>query len=111
MDWFLNGIQIIALLFGLGMLYMTYTSYKRKQFNTIDFGFWAAIWVVFLFAAIFPFSLKGIVYEFGIGNLIDFTAIIALIVAFGLLFLMYRRTKNTSKKVEEIVEKLALGKK
>lgn len=103
-----TGIQVIGVIFGLIMIYLSYIYLKKKQFDGIDFLFWMTIWICFIIAIVFPDSLNLFVEGFGVVRAMDLLMIIAFIGSFSLLFFVYRKTKENSKRLARLIEGIAL---
>ena len=104
------GVQIIGILFGLVMLYITFIHQKRGEFTNSEFLFWVVMWFVFIYVTIFPYSL-----EFAVKSL-NFTRAFDLLIVAGFLFIIslefynYFVSRSNRKKIEEVVRKVALKK-
>ncbi len=106
------GIQILGILFGLFMIYITFISGKRREFTTKEGGFWIFVWVIFIFIALFPNSLDFIVR--GVLKLqrpLDFFIIAGFMFMIGSIFYTYTIVRKNQKKLEEIVRNMAYRKK
>ncbi|MFW6231237.1 MAG: DUF2304 domain-containing protein [Nanoarchaeota archaeon] len=106
----LPGIQLLGILFGLVMVYMTFLYYKRKNYGTAAFIFWMGIWTAFLVLAIFPTFVYGVMGLLDIQRTADFFVIGALLLYSVVIFKLYVRNKQLEDKVEKIVRKVALDK-
>ena len=105
------GIQIVGVLFGLFMIYLTFLHQKRKEFSAKEYLFWTLSWIVFIIIAIFPNILAPFVEGLKLGRIMDLLTIFGFLFVIGLLFNNYTNLKKTNKKIEEIVRKVAFGKK
>jgi len=105
------GIQIVGVLFGLFMVYLTFLHQKRKEFNTNEYFFWIFSWTIFIIIAIFPKILAPFVEGLKLGRIMDLLTIFGFLFVIGLLFNNYTNLRKTNKKVEEIVRKVAFDKK
>lgn len=106
----LYGIQLIAILFGLIMIYMTFLYYKRNNYTLAAFLFWMAIWIAFLVFAAFPESVYGIMQVLAIERTADFFTVSALGVFAVVIFKLYVRNKELQDKIEKVVRKVAFDK-
>lgn len=105
------GIQILGLLFGLFMIYITFISGKRREFTTKEGGFWIVVWVLFMLISLFPRSLDFIVK--GVLKLqrpLDFFIIAGFMFMIGFIFYSYTLIRKNQKKLEEIVRKMSMKK-
>jgi hypothetical protein len=104
----LSGIQIIGILFGIFMLYLTFLYYKRRDFYARDFAIWFIIWGGFLAVISFPDLFRLFLQPLYVYRLMDLITIVAFIVMFLVLFVSYRTSKQNEKRLKEIVRKLAI---
>jgi len=105
------GIQIVGVLFGLFMIYLTFLHQKRKEFTAKEYFFWIGSWIVFIIVAIYPKILTPFVEGLHLQRIMDLLTILGFLFVIGLLFNNYTNLKKTNKKIEEIVRKVAFGKK
>ncbi len=106
----LVGIQFMAILFALVMVYMTFLYYKRGNYEVNAFLFWMFIWGSFLFFAMFPDLAYGVMEVLSIERTADFFVSGALGVLSVMLFRLYVRNKQLEEKIDIIVRKVALDK-
>ncbi len=102
------SVQILGLLIGIFMIYMSFLHLKRKEFGLKDFVFWVIVWIGFLFSLMFSEYLKFL-QPFGFGRPLDFLTVVGLTVILIVVFLMYGIAKRNERGVKEIVRKLALS--
>lgn len=103
----LSGIQIIGLLFGLFMLYLSRLYYRRGEFKQFDFVFWCMIWVAYLYAILFPSTLNVMLETLGIMGAMHLLTIFGFMVSFGLLFYLFKITRKLQNKMEKLVTEVA----
>jgi hypothetical protein len=106
----IEGIQIIGILFGLIMVYLTYLYYKKQSYSTQSFILWMVIWVGFLGATIFPSSLYGVMEELSIQRTVDFFIIGGFMFFAVVIFHLFVIIKRLEKQIEEVVRKTAIKK-
>ncbi len=104
------GIQILGVLFGLLMVYVSFMHSKRKEFTAKETFFWMGIWIIFLLVTIYPKSIEFLGKELGLSRTMDFLIISGFIMLTGLLFYIYGLTRQNQKKIESVVRNLALEK-
>ncbi len=97
------GLQFVAIIFALWMLYFSYLHYRRHEFNRIEFMIWEMLWVGLIFVVILPQSVKFLIQAFSITRTFDFVVIVGMMVLFGLTFRMYVLQKRIEKKIQQIV--------
>ena len=105
----LAGIQILGISFGIFMIYLSFLYFKRKEFQTGDFFLWISIWLMFLFAIIFPNTLQFLLKPLAVYRVMDLLMISSFVVLFGLMFVIYKITRRNEKNIKDIVRKLALS--
>jgi len=105
------GIQIVGILFGLGMLYFTNLYYRRRELTLGDFFVWGLVWVVFLAGVAFPSSLNMVMESLDIIGAIQFFTIIGFMFMFLVVFFMYKTVRKIQRKTELLVKHIALQRK
>ena len=106
------GIQIVGVLFGLFMFYITFLHQRRNEFTIKEGIFWFGAWCAFLVLAIFPTSM-----DFFISGVLDFNRRIDFFIIAGFMFLIgitfhiYTIVRKNQKRIEKIVRKVAIDKK
>ena len=107
----LLGIQILGILFGLFMAYLTFLHLKRNEFTSKESIFWIGIWAVFIIVTVMPGSLDFIVEDvLDIARTMDFFIIMGFMFLIGITFYNYTLLRKNQKKVEEVVRKVAIQK-
>ncbi|MFH2027621.1 MAG: DUF2304 domain-containing protein [Nanoarchaeota archaeon] len=105
------GVQIVGILFGLFMLYITFLNGKRKEFNSKEGVFWIIAWAAFILLVIFPNALDIVARNIlNISRTLDFLIILGFMFIIGISFYNYLAIRKTQNKIEKIVRKLALKK-
>lgn len=101
-------LQIVSVVFGLFMLYVVRIHRRKQHLDSFETGIWIALWSIFIFLAIFPQTVNGIVQTLNIARVFDLLVIIALMIVVFLTFQNRIETKKLEKKVERIVRKRAI---
>ncbi len=104
------GVQILGILFGLIMIYLTFLSFRKKDYDVKDFSLWILVWLFFLFITIFPKVVYGIMESLEIQRTVDFFVIGGFMFFTIIIFYLYKSVRKTEKRVETIVRKVALKK-
>lgn len=104
-------LQIISLLFGLFMLYTVRIHLMKQHIQRVEFYIWIAIWLVFIFLAIFPQSTAGITQTLKISRVFDLLVIIAMMILIYLTFSNRIAYKKLEKKLEKIIRKNSIDEK
>lgn len=106
------GIQILGVLFGLFMIYLTFLNSKRGEFTFKEWAFWSLLWVGFIFVTLFPSSLNFAVKGFfKLKRPLDFYIIIGFMFLTGAVFYTYSVVRKNQKRLEILVRKLAIREK
>ncbi|HIH38458.1 DUF2304 domain-containing protein [Candidatus Woesearchaeota archaeon] len=104
------GIQVAGVCFALFMLYITYTSSKKKQFTAKEWVFWSLIWVMIGLISLFPELLDSVVKRFHFARALDVIIIGGFIFLLGIMFYQYTVIRKCQRSIEELVRKVALEK-
>ena len=104
----MTNIQIIALLFGICMMYLTFLHYKRHEFNSYQLLIWFMLWLGFVGVTLLPNRFNSITERLGIGRAFDLFAIVAFIVILFLNFHNYLLISKLEKRLEDRVRASSL---
>ena len=104
------GIQVLALIFGFVMMFLTYYSLRKREFTGLDFALWILVWLGFTLASIFPMTLKFFLQTFGVISVVQLFSILGMMFIFVVTFYLYKTVKKNKKRIEEVVKKVALEK-
>jgi len=102
------GIQILAIIFALWMIYFSYLHFRRGEFKKIEFVLWQVLWVGLVVVVIFPASVKFVLDTFSINRTFDLVVIVGMVVLFGVTFRNYVIVKRMEKKVEDFTRRESL---
>ena len=101
-------IQILGVLLGLAMLYVTYDYYKRKGLNLKDIAGWVILWCTFILVVLFPAILLFVSKKLNLSGAIDVIMVVSFVVMIYLIFNLYNRIKKIEQNTEKMVEVIAL---
>ena len=101
-------IQLIGIAVGLAALHLTYLYYKRTDFTKKELYFWLFIWLSFVLVSVYPNSVRPITGALGLQRPLDLIMIIAFVILFALAFQGYVLSRKIEKKVNRLVQSLAL---
>ena len=104
------GVQIIGILFALGMLYLTFLSRKREEFTIREFSVWTVVWLVFLLLTLFPDKIDSFVSSVGFARTLDAYIIVGFLFLISSMFYMYTLIRRVQNRTEQIVRNIALEK-
>lgn len=102
------GLQIIALIFALIMIYFAYLHYRRGEINGLEILFWLLAWGGAILIIAFPEIFSLFSRTIAISRAFDLAVIGGFILVIPLVYLSYIRTKRLEKKLEEYVRREAL---
>ena len=97
------GIQFVAIIFALWMIYFSYLHFRRGEFSKKEFILWEILWLGLVFVVIYPGSVNFILKTFHIVRTFDFVVVVGIVVLFGVTFRNYVLLKRLEKKIENIV--------
>ncbi len=106
----MTGIQIIAILFGLCMAYLTFSNYKRRVFNGYQFVVWEILWGGFMLVTILPDRFNFVIEKLGIIRAFDLFSIVAFVIILFLVFHNYILVTKLEKRLENKTREQALKK-
>lgn len=102
------GIQIVAIIFALWMIYFSFLHFRRKEFFLKEFFLWMILWIGLIVVVIFPESVKFILTTFSITRTFDLVVIVAIIVLMGITFRNYVIIRRLEKRIENFVREESL---
>ena len=105
------GLQIIAILFALSMIYFAVLSYKRRELNGSEMASWLVMWGFAIMVITFPELLRSFAKTFLVTRVFDLMVIGGFILVISMVGSAYLRIKRNEKKLEDLVRKLSLKKK
>lgn len=102
------GLQVIALIFSLIMIYFAYLHYRRGEINGLEMLFWLLAWMGAIFIALFPEIFRVFSSTIAISRAFDLAMIGGFMLVIPLVYIAYIRTRRIEKKLEELIRKDAL---
>ena len=104
MDW----LQVIGTIFALAMLYLTFLSYKKREYSVNDLALWSSIWAGFLVALLFPAVFSSLIKPFMLTRVFEVLVVAAFLVLFFLVFRIDRATKRNNRTIRDFVRDSAI---
>lgn len=101
------GLQIIALIFALIMIYFAYLHFRRGEINGLEILFWLFAWIGAIFIALFPEVFRVFSATIAISRAFDLAMIGGFILLTPLVYMAYIRTKRIERKLEELIREEA----
>lgn len=104
----MTNIQLIAGVFGLIMMYLSFLHYKRHEFNRYQFVVWEILWVGFVSVTLLPNRFNFVTERLGIARAFDLFAIVAFVIILFLTFHNYLLITKLEKRLEHKVRQSTL---
>ncbi|MBI3032871.1 DUF2304 domain-containing protein [Candidatus Woesearchaeota archaeon] len=104
------GVQIIGILFGLFMTYLTLLYYRKGDYKFGDFAVWLVVWISFILVMLFPQGLYGIMGQLKIKRTVDFIIMCGFLFFSVVIFYLYALVRKNQRKIEHLVRKQAFDK-
>lgn len=102
------ALQVISICFGIFMLYVARIHRKKGLVNPVEGQFWTSIWIVFILAAFFPDSVRGVVQTLQIARVFDFFVIIAFMVLAYVAYQTRVLVLKFDRKLEHVIRREAI---
>ena len=102
------GLQLVAIIFALWMIYFSYLHYRRHEFSRIEFIMWEILWLGLLVVVILPNSVKFILRAFSITRTFDLVVIVGIVILFGVVFRSYVLIRRLERRLEDYVRSEAI---
>ena len=102
------GLQVIALVFSLIMIYFAYLHYRRGEINGLEILFWFLAWTGAIFMSLFPEIFRAFSATIAISRAFDLAMIGGFMLVIPLVYISYIRTRKIEKKLEDVIRKDAL---
>ena len=102
------GLQVIALIFSLIMIYFSYLHYRRGEINGLEILFWIIAWMGAIFIASFPEIFRAFSATIAISRAFDLAMIGGFVLVIPIVYIVFIRTKRLEKKLEEFIRSESL---
>lgn len=103
------GVQLLAVLFAIFMIYVSFLYWKRKDFNGGEIFFWVSLWVGFVVIVLFPDLLLGLTQKLFFARVMDLLMVVAFMILAFLGFQNHVSNKRMERKIEELIRKEVLS--
>lgn len=101
------GIQLIGIIFALGLLYASYTNLKKKSFTINEYLFWSVISIAIIVSALFPSIFNPIIETLSFKRTLDFLTVIGFLFLIAGLMYLYVVVRNLNTRLERLAMKIA----
>lgn len=102
------GIQIVALIFVVAMVYLTYIHYKKNEINGIEALILLCIWSSVVLIVLFPELFRTFSRSIAVTRAFDLAMMGGFILLFPLVYLCYVRLNRLQKKFEKYITEDAI---
>jgi len=102
------GLQIIAIIFALLMIYFAILHRKRGELDRTEILSWVVIWIMIIIIVVFPELLRRFAQAFFITRLFDLMVVGGFLLVILMAARTYISTKKIEKKLEDYVRREAL---
>lgn len=100
--------QLLALLFGLWMMYEISIHAKKRLLSPLELGFWLSLWSLFVVIAVFPSLLLGLSQQLRFSRVFDMLVVGAFMVLSIMIFVSYFAHKEMKLRLNQLVQELAI---
>ena len=104
----LSGIQIIAAVFAVAMMYQAYLNFRRDHLSLTGFGFWSVLWVGLLAVSLVPGFFQNFITVAHVARLLDLVTILGLLALTGISYRLYITVRGLQKTIATLVRQIAL---
>ena len=101
------GIQIVGIIFGLIIMYMTFDNHKKKNFTAYEKTLWFFLALVFILITLFPNILDPITDQLELIRTMYLLVTLGFMFLLGINFYMYIIVRKNQKKIEKVVREIA----
>ncbi len=105
------GLQFIAIIFSLIMLYVSYLHFKKNTLSLVEWIFFSLVWIVAIILMVLPSSADYLLKTFKIFRLLDLATIFGFIFLVAISFSNFLELKKLRQKIEKVVRQLSLPRK
>lgn len=102
------GLQLIAIIFALIMIYFAYLHFMRGELGKGEIVSWWIIWAATIVIIIFPDLLSGFARTISITRVFDLMVVGGFILVIFLSYKSYVGTKRLQKRIDELVRSESL---
>ena len=101
-------IVIVGMIFSLFMVYLSYLSFRRREFNAWDLLLWGGCWITVVALLISNRFLYYLVEKTGVLSGMDLFTIAGFLFLTFVVFEMYRVMKKNHRQIQEIAKNIAI---
>ena len=102
-------VQVVTLAIVLALMAYVFEKYRRREIEWGDFLFWEVILIGLLLVSVFPIRLANEIRNIlGLGRGLDALFVVAIGVAYLLIFRVYLAVDRTEREITELTRKVAI---
>ena len=101
-------LQLAGVVIALGMMFLTYLHFRKKEFRFSDLLVWLLVWMGFVLVVVFPESVNFVLESFSIQGALWFITIISIVFLTILVFYLHSSVRVTQKMLNDMVKEVAL---
>ena len=105
----MTGIQLVAICFAAGMVFLTHTAYRRSEVRRSEYSIWLAVWVALVLISIFPGQLRAVIAPLQVARLLDVITVGGLFFLAAVVFALNRTVRRLENQLNKLVGTLALS--
>ena len=103
------AVQYIALAVVLGLMLYALGKYGKREIEWGDFLFWEVLLVVLLVISLFPIEIATFIKNLlGLGRGLDALFVVAIGMAYIMIFKVYLAVDRTEREITELTRKVAI---
>jgi hypothetical protein len=103
-----SGIQVVAAVFALAMMYQAYLNFRRDELSIGAFAFWTLLWIGLLAVSLVPGFFQNFISVAHVARLLDLVTILGLLALTGISYRLFVTIRGLEKKITTLVRQLAL---
>jgi hypothetical protein len=97
------GIQLIAIIFSLFMIYIATINYRKGEINKIEIMLWVTVWVCALTIVIFPDIVRTFSRTFLVTRIFDLMTMGGFVLVISMCLKNYLSVRRIEKLIENMI--------
>jgi hypothetical protein len=102
------GIQLVAIIFSLFMIYFATIHYRKGEINGMEMLLWTIVWIGALLIVTFPDIVRVFSRTFLISRIFDLMTMGGFILVISMTVKNYLTNRKIERKIEKMVRKDAI---
>ena len=104
----MTGVQLIAAVFAVAMLYQVYMNFRRGELTIGVTAFWGGLWLALIAVTLFPGVFQRLISVVHVARLLDLVTIGGLLILGGVAYQLQLSVRRQQRSLEALVRNLAL---